>query len=126
MCGIDLTSSQGENGVVKFTSIGPEDVKFPFIAAEEDSGPIVKALLQEPAGENVLGFRELLTIREFVSIFSEATGLAAEAVHLPKGQFKMELSPELELEFSENWGFFRDFGYEGREDPTVIHPKDVS
>ncbi|KAM0255514.1 hypothetical protein ACHAQJ_005661 [Trichoderma viride] len=121
-----LMPAKGESGVVQFTSIAPEDVKFPFIAAEEDSGPVTKALLQEPAGTNILGFRELLTMREFVAIFSEATGLAAEAVYLPKGQFKMELSPELKLEFSENWGFWRDFGYEGREDPTVIHPKDLT
>lgn len=102
------------------------DVKFPFIAAEEDSGPIVKALVNEAPGKNVIGYREWLTMRELALSFTKATGLRAECVTLPLGELEMPIPAEVKLELTENFGYWNEFGYEAREDPTVIHPRDVS
>lgn len=102
------------------------DVKFPFIAAEEDTGPIVKALVKEPAGKNVIGYREWLTLGEVSEAFTKAAGIKSEVVTLPLGEFHLPVPDELKLELSDNAGYWNEFGYEGRDDPTIIHPSDVS
>ncbi|KAH7247303.1 uncharacterized protein BKA55DRAFT_595001 [Fusarium redolens] len=73
----------------------------------EDSGPLVKALIKDSAGKNLIGYREWLTTRELASIFTKATGLKAE------------------VELEDNMAYWNEFGYEGRDDPTVIHPRDL-
>ncbi|KAH6603813.1 hypothetical protein Trco_007259 [Trichoderma cornu-damae] len=117
---------KGENGKVQFIGNLDLDVKLPFVAAEEDTGPITKALVEEAAGKNIVGYREWLTLRELVAIFTEATGLAAEAVQLPKGQSAFELPSELKLGLDDTYAYFNEYGYEGRDDPTIIHPKDLA
>jgi hypothetical protein len=102
------------------------DVKIPFIAPEEDSGPIVKRLIEEPAGKKLIGYREWLTVQELALAFTMATGLKAESVTLPKGKFPLPLPDELKLELEDNFASFNEFGYEARDDPTIIHPRDVS
>lgn len=102
------------------------NVKFPFIAAEEDSGPFVKALVNGPAGENIIGYRGWLTMQELALSFTKATGLRAESVTLPPGEFPLPLPDELKLELADNFAYWNEFGYEARNDPTVTHPRDVS
>ncbi|KAK7428001.1 hypothetical protein QQZ08_005432 [Neonectria magnoliae] len=113
------------DGVVQFIGALDVDNKLPFIAAEEDSGPIVKALVQEPAGKNLIAYREWLTLRELAEIFTKATGRKAEAVTVPKGQFGPGVPDELKQELEDNFAYFNEFGYEGRDDPTVIHPREL-
>ncbi|KAF4976371.1 hypothetical protein FZEAL_6947 [Fusarium zealandicum] len=115
-----------KDGKVQFVGNLKDDVKLPFIAAEEDTGPIVKALVQDSPGKNLIGYREWLTVRELTSAFTKATGLEAEPVRLPKGKFHQPLPPDLVLEMEDNFAFFNEFGYEGRDDPTVVHPRDLS
>ncbi|KAF7944903.1 uncharacterized protein EAE97_005536 [Botrytis byssoidea] len=74
------------------------DVKLPFIAAEEDTGPIVKPLVQKSAGENVIGCREWSNLCEIIEAFTLATGKKAEHVLLPKGQSRIPVPPELVIE----------------------------
>ncbi|KAL3485817.1 hypothetical protein BJX62DRAFT_229207 [Aspergillus germanicus] len=103
-----------------------QDVKIPFIAAEEDSGHLVKALiLQEPAGKNLIGYRGWLTPRELASAFTRATGLDAEVVTLSKGHFPPSISGDFKAQLQDNMGYWNEFGYEGRDDPTVVHPRDL-
>jgi hypothetical protein len=102
------------------------DVKLPFVAAEEDTGPLVKALVQEPAGKNLIAYREWLTTNELVAIFTEATGMKAESVTLPRGFFPPSVPAELHAELEDNNAYWSEFGYEGRADPSVVHPRDVS
>ena len=98
----------------------------PFVAAEEDSGPLVKALVQESAGKNLIGYREWLTMEEFTEAFTRASGIKSELVTVSLEQFAAALPEDLKVEMADNIAYFNDFGYEGRDDPTVIHPKAVS
>ena len=82
--------------------------------------------MDEPAGKNLIGYREWLTHRELAAVFTQATGIAAEAIQLPKGKSKVEEPPELKLELDDNFAYWSEFGYEGRADPTIVHPRDVS
>lgn len=102
------------------------DTKLPFIVPEEDTGPIVKALVQEDAGKNIISYREWSTLREISQAFAQATDRRTECIMLPKGQSEVPLPPTLTLELDDNWAYCNEFGYEGRDDPTIIHPKDVS
>ncbi|KAJ5758020.1 uncharacterized protein N7511_006714 [Penicillium nucicola] len=113
------------HGVAQFVGNLDPDLKLPFIAAEEDTGPIVKALVQEGAGKNVIGHRAWCTLRELSEAFSQASGTGAECVMLHKGQSHVPVPPELSIELDDNWAYCNEFGYEGRDDPTIIHPKDV-
>ncbi|CAG9949453.1 unnamed protein product [Clonostachys rosea f. rosea IK726] len=117
--------SKNEEGTVQFIGNLEPNVKFPFIAAEEDSGPIVKALVNAPAGKNIIGYREWLTMQELALSFTKATGLRAESVTLPPGEFHLPLPDELKLELGENFAYWNEFGYEARNDPTIIHPRDL-
>jgi len=56
----------------------------------------------------------------------KATGIGAEAVTLPKGSFPPSVSDELKVTLEDNMAYWNEFGYEGRADPTVVHPRDVS
>jgi hypothetical protein len=117
---------KNSDGVVQFIGYMEQDVKIPFVVADEDSGPLVKALIQEPAGKNLIGYRGWLTTRELASAFTKATGLNAEVVTLPKGQFPPTTPNELKVVLEDNMGYWNELGYEGRADPTVVHPRDVS
>ncbi|KAM0415656.1 hypothetical protein ACHAPT_013406 [Fusarium lateritium] len=116
---------KNEDGSVQFVSNLDPDVKFPFIAHGEDTGPIVKALMDEAPGKSIMGYREWLTLREVVDTFSEVTGYKAKTVRLPMGHFAFDCPPDLQPELLENWTFANEYGLEGRNDPDIIHPKDL-
>lgn len=101
------------------------DVELPFIAAEEDTGPIVRALVLESAAKEVIGYRSRITLRGLIEIFSQVTGMKAQAVVLPKGESVVPFPPELQQELDDNWAYWKEFGYYGG-DPAVVHPQDVS
>lgn len=82
--------------------------------------------MQESAGKNIIGYRGWSTLREISEAFTQATGIEAECIMLAKGQSNIPIPPELGLELDDNWAYYNEFGYEGRDDPTIIHPKDVS
>ncbi|KAL7907055.1 hypothetical protein GGI35DRAFT_482413 [Trichoderma velutinum] len=115
----------GEQDIVQFINSLDPDKKIPFIAAEEDTGPVIKALVQGPAGQNVIGYRGWISLREIVDIFTKVTKLPSEAVKLPKGQLRAEFPLDLKIQLDDNWAYLNDYRYEG-EDGTIIHPKDLS
>jgi hypothetical protein len=86
----------------------------------------VKALIHEPAGKNLIAYREWLTPREIATAFTKATGMNAEVVILPKGSLPSSLPPSLKISIEDNMAYWNEFGYEGREDSTVVHPCNVS
>ncbi|KAF4455716.1 hypothetical protein F53441_2011 [Fusarium austroafricanum] len=112
-------------GVAQFISPLNSDTKFPFIAPEEDSGPFVKALItKEPAGHNLIGYREWLSPNDIAAAFTKATGIPAETVQ-SENVFPPGFPDEMVGEMVDCFGYFNEFGYEGRDDPTVVHPHDL-
>ena len=93
---------------------------------EEDTGAFVKTLVKEPAGKNLIAYRDWLTSREIANLLGEATGLKAEAVQAPIGDFWFPCPPVLQQEFCDHFSWCNEFGFEGHNDPSLIHPKDVS
>ncbi|KAE8157040.1 hypothetical protein BDV40DRAFT_309060 [Aspergillus tamarii] len=120
-----LRPKKAENGVYQFVGGLKADVKLPIAAAEEDTGPAVKALVACPPGKNLIAYREWMTPEEFVRTWSRVLGVPAEYVTLPEGQSIEGVPDILKREFIENWGYWNEFGYEGRDDPTVVHPNQL-
>lgn len=116
---------QNTSGVAQFIGGLDPDVELPFIAAEEDTGPIVRALVLEAATKEVIGYRARITLRGLIETFSQVTGLKAEAVVLPKGESVVPFPPELQRELDDNWAYWKEFGYYG-SDPAIVDPQDVS
>ncbi|KAH7193701.1 uncharacterized protein B0J16DRAFT_395606 [Fusarium flagelliforme] len=113
------------DGIVQFITALNPDTKFPFIAAEEDSGPFVKALItQERVGRNLIAYRGWLSHNEIAAAFTKATGIEATTGKFD-GTFPPDTSDELIGEMADCFGYFDEFGYEGRDDPTVVHPRDL-
>lgn len=112
--------------MVQFIGNLDPDVKLPFLAGEKDTGPFVKALVQESPGKNLIAYREWCTMNELATAFTQATGIQAETVVLPKGESHIPAPPDVAIQSGEMWAYCNEFGYEGRADPTLIHPKNVS
>lgn len=100
-------------------------MKQPFVAAEEDTGPIVKAMIDDEPGKSVIGHRGWTSVRELMETVTKVTGMKAEAIQLPEGQSKFEGAGELQVELDECMSFFNEFGYTGG-DPEIIDPTQVS
>lgn len=93
---------------MQFTWNVEPSVKLPFIAADEDTGAFVRELIvTEPAGKNVVADREYITMPELVAAFTKATGLKAEYVASPKGEFALPLPNELKGELEDNFAAFK-------------------
>ncbi|KAF5662211.1 nitrogen metabolic regulatory protein [Fusarium heterosporum] len=114
------------DGVAQFITALNPDTKFPFISADEDSGPLVKALItKEPAGHNLIGYREWLTHNEIATAFTKATGTRSVVIR-SDGTMPPDLPEDLVGEMIDCFGYFNEFGYEGRDDSTIVHPRDLS
>jgi len=110
---------------VVFASGIEGDLKLPLFAADEDSGPLVKTLIESAPGKNLIAYREWMTLEEMVKVFTEATGLPARYVTLGPGEPDIPLPEGLKEELDDNWAYFNECGYEARDDPSLIHPKQV-
>lgn len=112
-----------ERGVVQFLGLLKGDCLLPLIAATKDTGTLTRALVEVEAGKNLLAYRGLITYDDFIGLWSRTVGIPAQRHPSPGNPGVPEFLVE---ELKETFGYMAEFGYEGRDDPTVVHPKDVS
>ncbi|RFU30251.1 hypothetical protein B7463_g6106, partial [Scytalidium lignicola] len=120
-----LQPKKNASGFAQFIMNLKKDLYLPIIAPEEDTGPFTKALVAEKPGKNLIAYRQWMTMKEFADLFTRVIGRPAEYVELPAGLSVIPIPEELKDELNDNWAYWNEFGYEGRDDPTVIHPKDL-
>jgi NmrA-like family len=107
---------------IKLPSFG--EGKLPYIAAEVDIGIFVRALVVEvPAGKNLVAYREQLPMKDFLSIWSTVLSVPSKWINVPFEEFAKGGIEALEL--AETGAYCAEFGFEGREDPTLVYPEDV-
>ncbi|KAJ9614548.1 hypothetical protein H2200_002685 [Cladophialophora chaetospira] len=120
-----MKPQKDENGVYVFSFSIPATVKLPLIATEEDTGPFTKALVEAAPEKNLIAYRAWQTMDEFLDIIRQVKGVKAVNKQLPSGTEWEAVPEELREELSENASYFEEFGYEGRDDPSLVHPKDL-
>ncbi|OQU98278.1 hypothetical protein CLAIMM_04087 [Cladophialophora immunda] len=117
------------DGVYTFSFTGSTNGKLPFVAAEEDTGPFTRALVATPeAGKNLIAYRAWMSMDEYIAILSQTLGVKTKTrVLSPEGASSVlsTLPEDLLEELVENANYFAEFGYEGRDDPSLVHPKDL-
>jgi hypothetical protein len=104
----------------------PTTVKLPLIATEEDTGPFTRALLEVAPGKNLIAYRAWMTMGEYLEIIGQVKGVKVISKQMPPDASWEALPEELVDEVTDNAKYIEEFGYEGRDDPTLVHPKDVS
>ncbi len=98
--------------------------KFPYIASDVDTGKFVRALILEvSAGKNLIAYREQLSVEDFISIWSRVHDVPYRYIEIPFEEFAKMGNDAREL--AETSAYIAEFGYEGREDPTLTYPEDV-
>ncbi|KAF5559253.1 nitrogen metabolic regulation nmr [Fusarium phyllophilum] len=114
-----------ENGNIQFANNLDLDTKVPLISHDQDSGPFVRALIQNPPGISVVGYRAWITPREFVRTFSNVTGYKTELLHIPPGELSFDCKEELRAELQDNFAFANEFELHGGNDSPAVHPNEA-
>ncbi|KAI1050185.1 hypothetical protein LB506_001179 [Fusarium annulatum] len=119
-------TKQKQNGNIQFANNIDLDTKVPLISHDQDSGPFVRALIQNPPGKSVVGYRAWITLREFVQIFSKVTEYKTELLHIPPGEFSFNCNQELRAELQDNFAFANEIGLHGGDDSPAVHPNELN
>ncbi|KAF5684408.1 nitrogen metabolic regulation nmr [Fusarium circinatum] len=115
-----------ENRNIQFANNLDLDAKVPLISHDQDSGPFVRALIQNPPGKSVVGYRAWITPREFVRIFSQVTGYKTELLQVPPGELPFDCVEELGPELQDNFAFANEIGLHGGDDSPAVHPNELN
>ncbi|KAK5707375.1 hypothetical protein LTR17_020771 [Elasticomyces elasticus] len=114
--------SRTADGKVQFLCPWNPDMKIPWLAAAEDTGPFVQALVHSDPGKSLLAYREWATMPEVVAIFARVTGLQCTVKVLPTEEWAAAFSPDLAVEMIEFFKYWDEFGFEAQDDPPIVHP----
>lgn len=96
----------------------------PAACPERDTGIFVRALADATPGTVLLGESDRVTVEEFLHIWSDVTGYPSRLKSMTTSEFEAVVEPvppSSGKEFAENFQYYRDFTYTGR-DPNVIKP----
>ncbi|KAK4698446.1 hypothetical protein P7C70_g7829, partial [Phenoliferia sp. Uapishka_3] len=108
-----------EDGTAEFCMpIFTGETLFPVLSAEDDTGPVVLALLREPAGSPYLGkaisiASEELTLPEMAEVYQKVTGHKARHVPLPDETFDYISSQwtSFAVNMAKEGGYLGSFGW---------------
>ncbi|KAK4888966.1 hypothetical protein LTR27_012187 [Elasticomyces elasticus] len=117
--------SRTADGKVQFLCPWNPDMKIPWLAAAEDTGPFVKALVHDDPGKSLLAYREWATMPEIVAIFARVTGLQCTVKVMPTEEWAAAFSPDLAVEMIEFFKYWDEFGFEAQDDPPIVHPNQL-
>ena len=101
------------------------DVKLPIVATEEDTGPCVVTLLNTKPGKNLIAYRAWMTQEELYALWGQTVGVKSKYITLPATAKLNGMSADMAEDYDDSVAYFAEFGFEGRDDPTVIHPNDI-
>jgi len=113
------------NGTFIFTGPNSSRGKWPLVAAAVETGTIMKALVDLPAGKHVIAYRELMPLEQFAGIWGKMLGVQAIVKHDGIGSSMGQIPDALlKKELDETFAYAEEFGFWGG-DPSVIHPEDI-
>ncbi|KAK4944642.1 hypothetical protein LTR10_016076 [Elasticomyces elasticus] len=114
------------DGTFNFINQFAADTPLPLIAANEDTGPLVRALLNEPAETKLMAYRAWMTFGEFVETWSRVLHVKAKVTTLPikdtLDSMPGGLDSSVREMLAEGMANMTEFGYKLREDPRLTQP----
>lgn len=87
-------------------------------------GEFVRALLEVPAGQNLLGAAGSLSWNEYAALWGKVHGVNCRFERLDRKVIEEAIPGGIGKEFADMFEYIAEFGYDGG-DPTVVLPKDV-
>ncbi|KAH0578965.1 hypothetical protein H2248_003145 [Termitomyces sp. 'cryptogamus'] len=99
----------------------------PMIDTGKDTGYLVRALIQVPAGKTLLGFGSMISWSDYMKLWGDILGLPGSRYEQIGLETAAKLVPEdrdLGYEIAEGFAFMGEFGFDGG-DPTVLHAQDL-
>ena len=123
-----LQPRQASDGVFEFfwPNISPETV-LTAVSSEDDTGVFVRALIEADPGTILLGEGDPMTVEEFLHVWSSVTGQRSRLRHIDSDMFVAMVDakmPTFGVEFADNFRYYRDFTYTGR-DSRVKRPAEL-
>ena len=103
----------------------PLDTQMPYIDVERDTGSFVKALIDAPAPTQVLALSKWATPREWLSLWSQVTGVATRIEQAAAAEFEGDDPTGFMRSVFETGQFVGEFGFTG-SDEKISMPEDVS
>jgi hypothetical protein len=100
------------------------DSPFPYMVVKKDTGEFVKALIELPPGQKILGYSAMMSHNEFAQIFGEVNGVKAKVVKNTVEDIEKVFGP-VGRAAGDSFLYVEELGFDG-SDPTATHPKDVS
>ena len=95
------------------------DVVIPWIDVSRDTGAFVKALIDAPAGLQVVGASEYLSARQWLQLWSAHTGIKAAYELTTLEEFSGHDPTGLMREVGELLMYIEEFGFDGG-DPNIL------
>ena len=118
-----LTYWQDEDGTVVFNGFG-KGSNLPMIATEEDTGPLVHALLQAQPGQNLIGVRKWMQMDDFAESFGRVLGVPTKMSQAASAVDKFP--DELREEFVDTIAYTQEIGYAAETvDKSLVQPDQV-
>lgn len=96
----------------------------PFVVTSKDTGAFVKALVELPAGTNLLGVSEFMTFKEFTELWGKTVGVRARFAQVSSSEFVAPLPEPAQRELAETMKYVQEYGWTGG-DPSVKNPDEV-
>ncbi|KAH8652267.1 hypothetical protein BX600DRAFT_90156 [Xylariales sp. PMI_506] len=96
-------------------------VVFPFVDTHRDTGAFVKALVDLPAGKDLLGVSENMTWPEWMTLWGQILGVRAGYKEVSDEEFFQNVPGPLSQELMDTYDYVEEFGYTGG-DPDVLEP----
>ncbi|KAE9362806.1 NAD(P)-binding protein [Stipitochalara longipes BDJ] len=111
---------QVDGSFLTLRPVGPH-VQFPFVVTHEDTGSFVKALVDLPAGKDLLGVSQTMTWPEWMKLWGEILGVKAGFKQVSGDEFFKGVPEPLKRELMDTYDYVEEFGYTGG-DPDVLMP----
>lgn len=119
-----MPQKQPDGSFLVTRPVGP-NVQFPFVDTDRDTGAFVKALVDTPAGIELLGVSESMTWPEWTKLWGDVHGVRTEYKQVSTKEFYAGLPEPLRVELEDSFDYVNEFGYTGG-DPDVVTPQQVS
>ncbi|KAI4595253.1 hypothetical protein KJ359_006927 [Pestalotiopsis sp. 9143b] len=118
-----MPQRQADGSYAVLRPLGP-DVLVPFVVAGRDTGAFVKALVDAPAGTDLLGASEVMTWEQWAAVWGRVNGVKAGFRRVENEELFRGAPKPLADELWDAHAYFEKFGHTGG-DPNVVTPEQL-